>query len=182
MSGDYQGRNKPVDSEALVVSNLRLAYAMAKKRCPLYLRDDAAQEAAMKLWQVAKKYAPERGSFSTYACTCMGRKIMDITKTEKRRGAHFETIDDFELFLGHVRTPLDEIINNENQSVNGQLRKAVKSLPLYERHVITFHYGLYNQKPYTLVEIGAMLKMPKEKVRSIQRRALKNLKEILAQD
>jgi|SRR3990172_13269067 len=182
MSGDYQGRNKPVDSEALAVSNLRLAYAMAKKRCPLYLRDDAAQEAAIKLWQIAQSYSPEKGSFSTYACVCMGRRILDFAKVEKRRGAHFEPIDNFELFSGNERTPLDEIINNENQSVNGQLRKAVKSLPLYERHVITFHYGLYNQKPYTLVEIGAMLKLPKEKVRSIQRRALKNLKEILSQD
>lgn len=181
MSGDYQGRNKPVDSEALVNSNLRLAYAMAKKRSPLYLRDDAAQEAAIKLWQVAQNYTPARGSFSTYACTCMGRRIMDFTKVEKRRGAHFESIDNFELFWGSERTHLGKIIGDD-QPVIDQLRKAVQSLPLYERHVITFHYGLYDDGPHTLVDIGRMLKLPKEKVRSIQRRALKNLKEILSQD
>ena len=175
MSVDYQGRNKPVDSEALVNSNLRLAYSMAKKRSPLYLRDDAAQEAAIKLWQVAQNYAPEKGSFSTYACTCMSRRIMDFTKVEKRRGAHFEP------FSVHERT-LNKIVSGEDQPVIDQLRKAVQSLPLYERHVITFHYGLYEEEPHTLTEIGRMLKMSKGKVRTIQSRALKNLKEILAQD
>ena len=181
MSGDYQGRNnkrgKSFDPEALAVSNLRLAYAMAKKCSPLYLRDDAAQEAAIKLLQVSQYYSPEKGSFSTYACTCMGRRIMDFAKVEKRLAGHFESFDQFE--DDHQNSPLDERIESERLLFVEQLNKAVQSLPLYERHVITFRFGLYESEPHTLVEIGAMLKMPKNKVRGIQLRAFKKLKDIL---
>jgi RNA polymerase sigma factor (sigma-70 family) len=180
MSGDYQGHNNQVD--ALVVSNLRLAYAMAKRRSPFYLREDAAQEGAIKLWQAAQNYAPERGSFSSYASTCIGRRIMDFTKIERRRGAHFEPFDSFEHDCKYGPTSLDRVISSEDRSNISELCKAVQSLPLYERHVITFRFGLYEEEPRTLVEIGKMLKVPKEKVRSIQNRALKKLKEILAQD
>ncbi len=178
MSGDYQGSNKPVDS--LVASHMRLAYAMAKNRSPLYLRDDAAQEAAFRMWEVAQKYDPKKGSFSTYVCTCMGRKIMDITKTEKRRSRHFEPFDSLDHDAAHGRTPLDDIINREDRSAINRLCREVKSLPLHERYVITSHYGLYDQKPHTFVEIGAMLKVPASKVRTFKARALKRLRELCA--
>ncbi len=179
MSGDY---GTP-DAEALVISNLRLAYSMAKKRCPLYLRDDAAQEASIRLWRVAHKHNPEKASFSTYACTVINNKVMDVAKFERRRAKHFVPFDLFqhEKEYAYKRTPLDDIINKEEQTLHEQLYQAVQSLPLRERYVITVRYGLFEEKPHQLNEIGRILHTSVSEVRKIERHACKKLKELLKQ-
>ena len=105
---------------------------------------------------------------------------MDFAKVEKRRAGHFESFDQFE--HDHQNSPLDERVESERLLFVEQLNKAVQSLPLYERHVITFRFGLYDSEPHSLLKIGAMLKISKGKVWSIQLRALKKLKDILKEN
>ncbi len=166
--------------EELVLKNLNLTHAMAKKRCKPYLREDAAQEAAIKLWKVARRHDPEKASFSTYACTCISNKIMDIAKMERRRAQHFRPFDPDSQDPAYNSTPLDEIVKKEERTFNTQLYKSVQVLPLHERFVITFHHGLYGKEPRTLRTIGKMLKLPEGTVKTIERRAYKKLREQLA--
>ncbi len=179
MSVDYG----PVDAEALVISNLGLASSMARRRCPQYLRDDAAQEGIIKMWQVAKYYNSDKGSFSTYACTVINNKVMDVAKFEKRRAQHFISFNPFqhEQEYAYEVTPLDDIINKEEHALYEQLHRAVESLPLRERYVITVRYGLFEEKPHQLNQIGKILHVSVSEVRRIERHACKKLKELMKQ-
>jgi RNA polymerase sigma factor (sigma-70 family) len=168
--------------DALVVSNMRLVYSMAKQRCSPYIRDDAAQEAAIKLWKVAKYHDPNKAKFSTYAGTCITRKLIDISKVESRRASHFCQLNtDHEELTDHI-TPLDVMVKKEEQEFLEKLHKAVQLLPLYERFVITFHYGLHGETPHSLRNVSEMAKIPYGTAKSIEQRAYKKLRTALNEE
>jgi RNA polymerase primary sigma factor len=51
------------------------------------------------------------------------------------------------------------------------LRKAVERLPERTRYVLVRRYGLDDQEPATLAELGAELSVSRERVRQMQREA-----------
>jgi RNA polymerase sigma factor (sigma-70 family) len=173
MSGD----NGKCDE--LVVSNLRLVYSMARKRCRPYIREDAAQEAALKLWRAAKFYDPKKTKFSTFAGTCIDRRLIDVAKVEGRRAEHFRPFSLECPEAQYTITPLDEIVKKEEQEFIEKLHIAVKKLPLYERFVITFHYGLYGEAPHSMREISELMKVPFGTARTIEQRAYQKLRVAL---
>lgn len=173
MSGDTE------NCDELVISNLGLVYSIAKKRCSPYIREDAAQEAAIKLLKVAKFHDPKKASFSTYAGTCISNRILDYMKAERRRAEHFRPFS-----MGRPepvidRTPLDEIVKKEDQEFIEKLHEAVRDLPLYERFIITFHYGLHGETPHSLRDVSEMVKKPYGTVKSMEQRAYKKLRAAL---
>ncbi len=168
--------------DALVVSNLRLVTSMARKRCSPYIRDDAAQEAAIKLLKVAKYHDPKKASFSTYACSCINNKLIDVVKVERRRADHFRPFSSDYPEPADATTPLDEIVKKEEQEFVEKLHKAVQLLPLYERYIITFHYGLHDEVPKSLRKVSEMIKLPYGTVKSIEQRAYKKLRAALKEE
>ncbi len=169
------------EREELIVKNLPLIRYMVSKNCSKYMRDDAEQEAVIKLWQFANKHDPKRAKFSTYAGTCVRNKVIDMTKGEQRRLARFRPLRNNE-DSAYLRTPLDIIIQNEERISFEQLHKAVQDLPLHERYVITFRHGLYDESPHTLREIGSMMKVSYGNVKTIEQRAYRKLRAALTAD
>ncbi len=165
--------------DELVVSNLRLIYSMARKRCSPYIRDDAAQEAAIKLWKVARFHDPKKASFSTYAGTCINRKLIDVSKVESRRASHFCRLNLDNEELTDSTTPLDVMVKKEEVEFFEKLHTAVRELPLYERFIITFHYGLHGESAHPVREIADNLKMPYGTVKTMEQRAYKKLRAAL---
>lgn len=59
-----------------------------------------------------------------------------------------------------------------------ELLDMVGKLPAREAQVLRWRYGLEGTKPLTLAEIGAKLGLSRERVRQIEERALRRLKEV----
>jgi RNA polymerase primary sigma factor len=57
-----------------------------------------------------------------------------------------------------------------------QLKEATKSLPERARYVLVRRYGLDDTKPATLAELGAELRISRERIRQLQRQAEKTLR------
>lgn len=68
----------------------------------------------------------------------------------------------------------DEHITKE--SVANSIKKAVDSLPNRERIVIELYFGLNEDNPYTLEDIGNHFKISRERVRQLKDKALLRLK------
>jgi len=168
-AGDVEAR------ETLIRSNMPLVFRIARETSTDDYIDDAIQEGAIKMWKVAEKYNPERAKFSTIAWICVQRKIRDAVRTESRkRYAPLE--EDF----GFNEPYLFEEQEYKSR-MSEQVREAVSELPPRERFVITFHHGLYEEKPLSLRAIGKQLKISPEYVRRIEQKALQKLRRSLQQ-
>ncbi|MGB9906381.1 MAG: RNA polymerase sigma factor RpoD/SigA [Candidatus Saccharicenans sp.] len=63
------------------------------------------------------------------------------------------------------------------QSLKEQLRKAIEQLSDRERAILSMRYGLDGQREYTLEEIGRHFKLTRERIRQIELRALKKIRQ-----
>ncbi len=71
----------------------------------------------------------------------------------------------------------DPDINHQKQMLNEFLYKKINALPDVEKRVIILRYGLENGVKYTLNEIGEVVNLSAERVRQIEKEAIKNLRE-----
>lgn len=62
---------------------------------------------------------------------------------------------------------------------NMDLMKKVSELPAKEREVLIHRYGLLDEKPLTLGEVGERMNLTKERIRQIQAEAIYKLKTVL---
>ena len=63
------------------------------------------------------------------------------------------------------------------QSLTDQLRKAIEKLSDRERAILSMRYGLDGHREYTLEEIGRHFKLTRERIRQIELRALKKIRQ-----
>ena len=61
--------------------------------------------------------------------------------------------------------------------IKDQIKKALKSLSLKERKVLELRFGLIDENPKTLIEVGQTLSITRERVRTIEFDALKKLRK-----
>jgi len=85
-------------------------------------------------------------------------------------------------------TPLQEILSNEDyinpdeetcrEGIKSVLHESLTRLESREKVIVELRYGIGNQGPFTLEDIGTKLGITRERVRQIQKKALEKLKEI----
>ena len=63
-----------------------------------------------------------------------------------------------------------------------ELLELVDSLPEMEKKVIRLRYGLDDNKPKTLLEVGNELGITRERVRQLEEKAIKRLREANKKD
>ncbi|MGF1748105.1 MULTISPECIES: sigma-70 family RNA polymerase sigma factor [Vibrio] len=85
---------------------------------------------------------------------------------------HFQTIDDDDVF----ELPERDIVN---QDLNKALLGLVDSLPEKQRVILYHRFGLLDDTPKTLEEVGEIVGVTRERVRQIQKGAMDILKEKL---
>jgi RNA polymerase sigma factor (sigma-70 family) len=129
--------------------------------------EEALQAGRIGLWRAVRGYDPERGTaFSTYAWVAICRQIHQRVKELKReQGARPE-----EVYA--VRPVPDPVQRVEQLLVQEALLDLVERLPERLRRVIVCRYGLGEQVPSTLKQVGADLGVTGERVRQLQQEAL----------
>lgn len=71
----------------------------------------------------------------------------------------------------------DDVLLDENVTDTSTVEKLMTYLNARERLIIEKHYGLFGGTQYTLEEIGVMLNVTRERVRQIELRAIKKMRE-----
>lgn len=129
--------------------------------------EEALQAGRVGLWHAIQGYDPARGTaFSTYAWVAIWRQIHRRAKELSR---------DTDVWLlempasGFVRDPAEEV---DRRLTKGALQELVGQLPKRLGQVIVGRYGLGEQPPCTLKELGKELGLSGERVRQLQQEAL----------
>lgn len=60
------------------------------------------------------------------------------------------------------------------------IRRAMRALPAVERDVLTRRYGLDGETPMTLREVGALHDLSRERIRQLQVRALRTMRDVFS--
>jgi RNA polymerase sigma factor (sigma-70 family) len=129
--------------------------------------EEALQAGRIGLWRAIQGYDPARGAaFSTYAWVAIYRHIHRRAK-ELSRETHIEVQ---ELPVSWVvPDPWEEL---ERKLTRRVLHDLVSQLPPRLRRVIVGRYGLGEQPPCMLKELGKELGLSSERVRQLQQDAL----------
>ena len=129
--------------------------------------EEALQAGRIGLWHAIRGYDPARGTaFSTYAWVAIWRHI-------DRRGQELSRDSDVE--VPEIPAPwavLDPVEEVEKHLTINALHELVGQLPKHLRRVIVSRYGLGEQPPCTLKELGKELGLSGERVRQLQQDAL----------
>ena len=129
--------------------------------------EEALQAGRIGLWRAIQGYDPARGTaFSTYAWVAIWRHIY-------RRGQELSQDSDVGMperpASGVMLDPVEEV---ERHLTIDALHDLVDQLPKQLRRVIVGRYGLGEQPPCTLKELGRELGLSGERVRQLQQEAL----------
>jgi RNA polymerase primary sigma factor len=89
------------------------------------------------------------------------------------------------LVSGEDNSLLDVLENTEErpdsaliaESLQGQIERALGTLPEKERNVIVYYFGLRGNQPKSLEDIGDQFKLTRERVRQIKEQALRRLRK-----
>jgi len=129
--------------------------------------EEALQAGRIGLWHAIRGYDPTRGTaFSTYAWVAIWRQV-------HRRGQELSrevALPLPEMSASWVALDLAEEV--DQKLTIGALHDLVGQLPKRLRRVIISRYGLGQQPPCTLKELGEELGLSGERVRQLQQDAL----------
>ena len=80
---------------------------------------------------------------------------------------------------------LDVLVDDSSEAPDGEMirdslrsevRSALSTLTQRETDVVTYYFGLNNQAPMTLEEIGTIFNLTRERVRQIKEKAIRRLR------
>ena len=129
--------------------------------------EEALQAGRIGLWNALRGYDSARGTaFSTYAWVAIWRQI-------HRRGKELSRESDARVPEKPARwVVLDPVEEVERHLTLDALHDLVGQLPKQLRRVIVGRYGLGEEPPCTLKELGKELGLSGERVRQLQQEAL----------
>jgi RNA polymerase primary sigma factor/RNA polymerase sigma factor len=129
--------------------------------------EEALQAGRIGLWRAIEGYDPMRGTaLSTYAWVAIYRQIHRRAKELRRETP--VAVQELPT-LWEVADPREELERKLTRSV---LHDLVGQLPPRLRRVVVGRYGLGEQPPCTLKELGAELGLSRERVRQLEQEAL----------
>ena len=64
-----------------------------------------------------------------------------------------------------------------NESLNLLLKKAIKQLPVIDRRVIQYIFGIGVDREYSMEETAMLLGVTRERIRQLVKHGLKNLRD-----
>ena len=188
---DYKQNNNLEARNKLITSNLKFVANVAQKYQGLGLSySDLIAEGNVGLIKALKKFDASKGNkMISYSVWWIRQTILEAI--EKRNGLEGEELpcdteqqdflDDDSINVIPRTINDDFIISDTNTEFQIEEQKKAVSLLIdtlneRERFIITKYYGLDNEKPKTLEEIGNILGLTKERVRQINEKSLKKLR------
>jgi len=171
----------------IVRANLRLVVSIARRhigrafgRAELF---EIISDGNVSLLRAVEKFDYTRGyKFSTYASWAIMRNYArTIPETLYQGGRQHAGNDDFLDTVPDQHEPDQDA--DERENLRKTLDRGLAQLSERERAVIMRHFGLGDdEKPETLDEIGRRYGVTKERIRQIERKAMKKLREILSEE
>lgn len=99
---------------------------------------------------------------------CLNTLSLDVPIGDEEDGTMGDFIEDTK-----IENPMNSLMNRD---LKDQLYKSMESLEERERIVLIKRFGLEDNTPKTLDEIGAELKLSRERIRQIEEKALRKLR------
>ncbi len=170
--------------DLLISCNQRLVYSQAKmKLASGESIDDLVSDGNLSLMRAVEKFDYGRGfKFSTYATWAImknfARSIPDA-KTHKQR--YMTGHDDLFEAKADVRTDEQEVLATAD-AAKARVSQLLEHLDARTREVIRMRIGLDGSQEMTLEQIGQHFGITKERVRQINVRGMKQLREWAAKD
>jgi RNA polymerase sigma factor (sigma-70 family) len=170
-----------VVKEVLIRTNMRLVHANAKKHTAAsdnYF--ELVSDGNMSLIRAVEKFDYSRGfKFSTYATWAIMKNFArSIPEERKRRERYVTGNEDFFDAAADIRSDEQELLQSAEQAAS-RVNRLLEYLQPREREIIRMRAGLdTNAKGMTLEEIGQKLGITKERVRQLNVRAMKRLRDI----
>ena len=105
----------------------------------------------------------------------INRNQVNSTSLNINLDSEDSTGDELMDMVGDESTPVDVLILERD--MENFLMQALDQLTDREKQIIIYRYGLDNEKPKTLEEIGTIYDLSRERIRQIENQALGKLKE-----
>ncbi len=170
--------------DILIECNQRLVHSLATKHLqPGQNLDELKSDANLSVMRAVEKFDYGRGfKFSTYATWAIMKNFARSIPDENTRKSRYLTGTD-ELFDGKadVRTDEGEIVAQANLA-RKRVNRLLEYLDPRTREVIKMRTGLDGSEEMTLEQIGQHFGITKERVRQINVRGMKQLRERAAQE
>ncbi len=129
---------------------------------------DTLQAGRIGLWHAILRYDPMRGfAFSTYAWTCIMRRIWQTVKVETRAARRGLAVP---LFFRVGATDPAQL--TERRTLIQAVLELVQRLPMRLQLTIVAHYGLDGDAPVSFAQIGRALGLSEERARQLHCEAL----------
>ena len=109
----------------------------------------------------------------------------EVKQTLSHRGRHVSMDAPLPGGEGNARTMLDTINNTDStnpdkglihESLQKEIERSLNTLTSREADVLRYFFGLNNEPPFTLEEIGKKFELTRERVRQIKEKAIRRLK------
>jgi RNA polymerase sigma factor (sigma-70 family) len=175
---DLQARIRVV-RDRLINCNTRLVASIAKKHAGAFDNlPELMSDGTISLMRAVEKFDYGRGNkFSTYATWAIMKNFARSIPDEKHHRERYVTGHE-EMFEGRadVRTDEQEIVAQADMA-RDRINKLLEGLDPRTREVIRMRNGLDGNAEMTLEQIGQHFGITKERVRQINVRGMKQLRE-----
>jgi RNA polymerase primary sigma factor len=170
--------------DMLIECNQRLVHNLATKHLQSGQNlDELKSDANISLMRAVEKFDYSRGNkFSTYATWAIMKNFARSIPDENTHRSRFMTGSE-EVFdsKADVRTDEQEVVQQADQA-RAKVNRLLQYLDPRTRDVIRMRSGLDGSEGMTLEEIGQHFGITKERVRQINVRGMKQLRERAAQE
>lgn len=166
--------------DLLISCNMRLVVSIAKRHAGQTDNFfELLSDGNMSLMRAVEKFDYSRGNkFSTYASWAIMKNFARSIPEEKTRKERYVTGRD-ELFdvAPDNRTDEHELITSAEQAAH-RVNRLLEHLSPRDREIVRLRAGLDGSEPKTLEEIGQQLGITKERVRQLNVRIMKQLRDL----
>jgi RNA polymerase primary sigma factor len=165
--------------DVLIECNQRLVHSLATKHLqPGQNLDELKSDANLSLMRAVEKFDYSRGNkFSTYATWAVMKNFArSIPDEHTRRGRYLTGTDEMFDAKADIRTDEQEVLAAADQA-KARVARLLNTLDQRTRDVIKMRTGLAGGEEMTLEQIGQHFGITKERVRQINVRGMKQLRE-----
>ena len=170
--------------DLLIECNQRLVHSLATRHMQIGQNlDELKSDANISIMRAVEKFDYSRGNkFSTYATWAIMKNFARSIPDENTRRGRYMTGTD-EIFAGKadVRTDEQEVVALAD-AARARVNRLLDVLDPRTREVIRMRTGLSGGEEMTLEQIGQHFGITKERVRQINVRGMKQLREHAAQE
>ncbi len=176
--------------DSLIEHNLRLVVFLAKKyESAGYDIEDLVSIGSIGLIKGINTYKIDKNiKLATYASRCIANEILMFLRKNKRRKTEISFEDALnydsegnELHLEDVLGTEEDIVIKEfeNSMDKRMLAQELNKLDKRDKQIMILRYGLNNTEEYTQKEVAEMLGISQSYISRIEKKVIKNLKNLL---